>query len=426
MAKRRLVLQDTLALLTIFAITCVLALLTWLLFRSYSQHQKDAAARWKRRGDQALAAGKADAAVFDLRAALAYAPSDRGMEIELAGALAQAGSLQEATAYFNTLWDEEPGSGPINLQLARLAARQHQMATAREHYHLAIYGTWEGDGTVRRRQVRLELVRYLIQQGRFADARDELLIAAGNDTSTPALLEVAALLEQAHAPLDALGQYHEAASRHPASIIALEGAGETAFMLGRYRTARTYLERALAASGPEHPLVDRAAVETHQKEAEAVLAAYPSPQLPQRERLYRVLHAHEVARLRYFACARQLAQQPPAATPPANPHPVATVPVKRTLASRFNLLGGGKQQNEPAKPAQPATSDSDMASLAARWSAARPHLNMKDLAENPQFEQAEMQLVYETEQITSHVCGEPTGEDAALLRIAASPDTVEQ
>jgi hypothetical protein len=35
LAKRHLVFKDTLALLSIFAATCVLALLTWLIFRSY-------------------------------------------------------------------------------------------------------------------------------------------------------------------------------------------------------------------------------------------------------------------------------------------------------------------------------------------------------------------------------------------------------
>ena len=422
-AKRRLVLQDTLALLTIFVITCVLALLTWLLFRSYSQHQSDAAVRWKRRGDQALAAGNARAAVFDLRAALAYAPANTATEIELAGALAQAGNLQEATAYFNTLWDREPGSGPINLQLARLATRQSQMATALEHYHASIYGTWEGDGTVRRRQVRLELVKYLTQQARFSEARDELLIAAGNDSSTPALLEVAGLLEQAHAPLDALRQYREVASRHPPNIIALEGAGQTAFMLGRYRTARTYLERALAFNSPAHTLVDRAAVETNLHEADAALAAYPSAQLPQRERLHRVLLAHDLARLRYMECARQTA------APPATPVPAVAATGSAATGAAATGKDAAANKTPAARPESPqavAAATQAMANLGTRWSAARPHLNMTDLAENPQFEQAEMQLVYDTEQITSHACGQPTGANAALLRIATSPDTVDQ
>jgi hypothetical protein len=37
-----------------------------------------------------------------------------------------------------------------------------------------------------------------------------------------------------------------------------------------------------------------------------------------------------------------------------------------------------------------------------------------------------MQLAYDTEQVTAEVCGEPTGEDAALLRIAASPDSIDR
>jgi hypothetical protein len=46
--------------------------------------------------------------------------------------------------------------------------------------------------------------------------------------------------------------------------------------------------------------------------------------------------------------------------------------------------------------------------------------------DSEQLEKATMQLVYDTEQVTARVCGEPTGEDAALLRIAASPDSVDQ
>ena len=387
LAKRRLVFKDTLALSGILVVTCVLAVLTWLLFGSYSQHQSDAAARWKRRGEIALAQGNPMAAVFDLRAALSYAPDDRSTEIELAGALADAGRLQEAAAYFSTLWEKEPGSGTINLQLARVAARQQQTAIALEHYHAAIYGTWEGDGTVRRRQVRLELVRYLIQRNKFTDARDELLIAAGNDTATPALLEVAGLLEAAHAPSDALHQYHEIATRRPVNVLALEGAGQTAFTLGRYRTARSYLEKAIAAGSPEHPLVNKSLVEKNLQIANAVLASYPSQQLPERERLSRVMRAHELARRRFSDCDDQAAAQ-----------------------------------SAPA----PAEEQDAMDALAARWQAARPHLSVDDLATNPQLELAATQLVYDTEQLTNRVCGEPAGANAILLRIATSPDTVDQ
>ena len=67
-----------------------------------------------------------------------------------------------------------------------------------------------------------------------------------------------------------------------------------------------------------------------------------------------------------------------------------------------------------------------MAALSNRWQASRPRLTIAALAADGQLEQSAMQLVYDTEQVTEHVCGEPDGEDAALLRIAASPDTVNQ
>jgi tetratricopeptide (TPR) repeat protein len=392
LAKRHLVFKDTLALLSIFAATCVLAVLTWLIFRSYSQHQSDAAARWKRRGEDALRHNNAEAAVYDLRTALGYGLDDRTTAVELAGALAQAGRLQEAAVYFNTLWEKEPGDGEINLQLARLAARQGQAGSSLEHYHAAIYGVWEGDGAIRRRQVRLELVRYLIQQKRFGDARDELLIAAGNDTTTPGLMEVAGMLAEAHAPADALHIYHEVAGRRPVVVQALEGTGQMAFALARYRTARTYLDRALNASNAAHPLMDRALVEKNLRIANGVMAIYPSPELPQRERLRRVVRAYNVARKRYTACAN----------------------------------GAAGQNNTPQNGSTQIQNNDQMTALGNRWQNARPRLTVAALVDSAQLEQATTQLVYDTEQVTERVCGEPTGEDAALLRIAASPDAIDQ
>ena len=393
-AKRHLVIQDTLALLSVLAVTCILAVLTWLIFRSYSQHQSDAAARWKRRGEEALAQGKAAAAVYDLRTSLGYGQDDPGAEIELARALAEVDtprSLQEAAVYLNTLWEKEPGNGNINLQLARVLARQGQTTSALDHYHAAVYGVWEGQGAVRGRQARLEMVRYQIALGRYNDARGELLIAAGNDNSTQTLMVVAGLLTDAHAPADALHMYLEVAKRRPVVPRALEGAGQMAFTLGRYRTAREYLEKALNAASAAHPLADKALAETNLRVASAVMAISPSPALPQRERLRRVVRAYETARKRYTDCANGNAGQSPVAN--------------------------GKTQIQNSQ---------EMATLGNRWQAARPRLTIASLANDASLEEATMQLVYDTEQVTEHVCGEPTGEDAALLRIAASPESVNQ
>ena len=67
-----------------------------------------------------------------------------------------------------------------------------------------------------------------------------------------------------------------------------------------------------------------------------------------------------------------------------------------------------------------------MEALGNRWQAARPRLTVAALANNPQLEANTMQLIYDTEQVTEHVCGEPAGEDAALLRIAGSPNSIDQ
>ena len=160
--RRRLIFADTLALVTLFAITALLAVMTNYLYQSYASHQVELANRWLERGEQAMRDGKPQAAIDALSSALAFAPSDRNTEIQLAEALASAGRIQEATVYFNALLESQQGSGLINLQLARLAARQDNVNQAIEDYQRAIYGNWEGDGYVRRRDVRFELINYLI------------------------------------------------------------------------------------------------------------------------------------------------------------------------------------------------------------------------------------------------------------------------
>ena len=165
--KRKLVVRDTVALLTLLIVTLALFTATVFLFRAFSDLRSQLAQRWLTRGEAAMHTGNPAQAVEDLRSALAYAPGQQSIEIELAEALAEAGRTQEATSYFTTLWEAEPGSGIINLQLARLAARQGNQSEALERYRAAIYGNWEGDGTIRRRTVRLELINYLIDIHRY-------------------------------------------------------------------------------------------------------------------------------------------------------------------------------------------------------------------------------------------------------------------
>jgi tetratricopeptide (TPR) repeat protein len=380
LARRRLMLRDAVSLFTLFMITAVIFALTWLLFQSFEDHRQDLGRRWKSRGEQALHRGDPRDAIEALRSALAYVPS-RDTEIDLATALADAGKTQEAIAYFNTLWDSSPGDGLINLQLARLAARQGDRKLAVQHYQEALDGTWQGNGYNLRREVRLELARYMIANGDNANARTHLLIASSNAPEDPQIkLQIAGLLEKASDPQDALGIYRTISAVRNPPLAALEGAGRTAFALNHYRLAADYLQRAVSASSgaplsPAQLAADRDSLATAQR----LLLLYPGFDLPGIQRAQRMLADRSIARKRLDDCAA----------------------------------------SQPQVPTQ-------LAPIIARWSQLPQRLTARRLEQQPDLEQTMLQLIYDTETTTAQICGAPTGDDALLLRIARNPRAVEQ
>src|ERR1700748_3221980 len=82
--KQRLILRDTLALFSLFAITVVLFFVTLFLFHSFSVHRQQLAQRWRIRGETAMQSGTPIAAIEALRSAQEYAPDDENLQIELA------------------------------------------------------------------------------------------------------------------------------------------------------------------------------------------------------------------------------------------------------------------------------------------------------------------------------------------------------
>jgi len=380
LARRRLILRDAASLLTLFLITVVIFLLTLLLYRSFENHRQALGLRWKARGEAALQAGNPIQAIDALRSALAYTP-DRGTEIELAMALAQAGKTVEANAYFNTLLETAPGDGVINLQLARLAAKKGDERLAIQRYQAALDGTWEGNGYDRRREVRLELVNYLLSRKEYTSARTQLLIAASNAPDDPLIKdEIASLLEKAQDPTDALGLYRSVAAGRDAPLAAFEGAGRTAFNLGLYRVANAYLSRALSHPGAANlPAAEKAADQYMVDTASHVLLLYPDLDLPPRSRAERILYIRKVARDRLSACTTSNA----AATPKLSP-------------------------------------------IVSRWDQLPSELSVSQLEEQPDLENSILQLAWDTETGTAQVCGAPSGDDALLLRIARNPGAVEQ
>jgi tetratricopeptide (TPR) repeat protein len=440
--RRRLILSDTLSLSALFVITVALAFVTNRFYQSYASHQQELANRWMVRGEAALNQGNPQAAIIALRSALAFAPGERQIEIKLAEALASAGRIQEATAYFNTLLESEPGNGMINLQLARLAARQNNVTPALDYYHRAIYGNWEGDGYVRRRQVRMELIDFLISERLDDEARNELLVAAGNapEQDVQFLLQVAMAMEQAHQPGDALVAYQKAVRHDPSSLAAVEGVGRTAFALGHYAEAKQYLERAVNApgfaeqspgiSGPSRDLL---------RQATRLLTLYPAPQLRAAARSQRILDDRKIALARLNSClssqagGQQNAGSTSPAVPPATKRQTGTISLPdaieaplQSLASRFQHHGA-TQTGQPGNDASSVPKPADaLAALSARWQAQPETMQVSRLESDPDLAQSTLQLIYDTERVTAQVCGPSTGDDALLLKIAQAPNAVEQ
>jgi tetratricopeptide (TPR) repeat protein len=383
--KRRLILRDTLTFLSLSLITAVLFVVTHFLFHSFASHREELAQRWSARGREALASGHPDQAIVALRTALSYAPGDRTYELLLAQSLADAGHTDEAYNYFLSLWETQPGDGFINLQLARLAASKKDMQSAINYYRGAIYGTWEGDGALRRREVRLELARYLIAHHDLSNARTELLVAGGNAQDDIGLTStLAPLLEQAGAPADALNYYKKVLARDPDNRTALEAAGRLEYGFGNFEESYRLLAHAERKHTEEEPdstkhsspstvMMDNAA---------RLLALAPQRGLPPKERAARILKARDIAKKRFEACNAE------------------------ATAAR------GKS--------------SLLQTLAASWASKEANANLTELVREPSLQDATMKLVYDTEEQTGQVCGAPTGDDALLLLLAKSPKMMGQ
>lgn len=378
-ARRRLLLRDSFVFLILALVTVALFVVTLFLFRSFSSHRVELAQRWYSRGQRDLAGHNPNQAVLDLRTALAYAPAEHNYQMLLAEALSQAGNTDEAFAYFSNLWETQPGDGMLNIQLARLSAHKRDVEAAVHYYRSAIYGTWEGDGITRRRQARLELIRYLIAQKDLGTARNELLIASGNAPSDPAVqLELASLMQQAGDPVSALRLYQTILALQPHNPDALAAGGTVAFHLGYFATAHRLLEEAVR----HQPALEHdPTIQDLLTRSRSILDLDPSPTLSPRTRVAHILELRNLAHQRFDSCKAQLANSP-------------------DLAS--------------------------LQSLDARWSGEPAHVSSASLLQDPDRQQGELDLIYSTEITTRNLCGAPAGPDASVLLMALSPENIER
>jgi tetratricopeptide (TPR) repeat protein len=330
-------------------------------------------------------AGNLKAAVEEFRAALICDPTNSQYQLSLGRALRDTGDpkrLDEAESYLLALWQRTPQDGTINLALGRIAARRGSIEDALRYYHNAMYGVWNSDSDANRRKARLELIDFLLHKGARAEAQSELVALAAALPPDPALyLQAAELFGQAQDYRDALSRYEQALQLDRNNIAALAGAGEAAYHTGHYRTAQHYLQEAVKANPQNAPL--RELLDS----ASLILQTDPFVRrISDAERNRRIFDAFRKAGERLNACAE---------------------------VRGINL-------NDSANSSNP------LATLAAQYSAMKATLPRLRSAQESDLPDTIMDLVFQIEQQTGALCGEPQGTDEALLLISRNREAVDQ
>ncbi len=265
----------------------------------YKDERQNLAVEWRAQGVRDLARHPA-AAVADYETALAYA-DDADDRFSLAQALTRANRFAEARAQLLTLWAEEPGSGRVNLELGRLAAKANDEADAIRYYHAAIDGAWESGATTARRTARLELATFLLARGQNIRAQAELIAMIDDLPPDPALLtDVGQLLVSAGADARAMTLFQRAMTVGPGYAAAARQAAAVAFRAGNYQLTREYLTTASAREPLDAAGQDELAVATQ------ILAVDPwAPRLSARVRAQRTLACIAIAQRRLDRCQPQ-------------------------------------------------------------------------------------------------------------------------
>jgi tetratricopeptide (TPR) repeat protein len=208
------------------------------------------AARWFARGQEAIARGYPSVAIEDYRNALGYEGDNPQYRLKLAEALMADRRLAEAHSYLLGLWSQTPGNAEVNLDLARLYAKENKSDQAVRYYRSAIDGVWSENALQRRIETRFELVHYLLQCGDRARAIAELIALQAETPDDPSLqLSIGNLLLQLGESSRAERTFESILKQQPQNADAWLGAGQAALAAGDYRAAVNALSKALALSG---------------------------------------------------------------------------------------------------------------------------------------------------------------------------------
>lgn len=324
---------------------------------------------WYERGEQYIASGSIENAIQAFRSATAGTRYNEQYALALADALTAGNHDAEAQQLLLRLRESDPENTDINIYLARLTSKQGQTSDAARYYENALYGRWNGSHVdVRRRQLRIELIRFLLEHQERNLASSELLIVETELPDLPApWIETAKLFGQAGDLQHALKDYSEAFRLDSDNIEALTGVGETSFQLADYTKAAHYLKAALK--------LDPRAAKTRQllSLAEMLLADDPlAPHLTAGERQRRLISDFARSLQRLESCLNQ------------NPS---------------NQTNAGLQ------------------ALQAEALAMQPKLNQRKPLPDSDIITAGLNLVLRMQRAASDTCGEPSVQDQALILI---------
>lgn len=272
-----------------------------------SQARMRAAAAWFRAGEDQIASGQVTGAVTALRRASAIDRSNSTYRLALASALSARAEDDPARQLLLGLRQSMPENVTVNLQLARIEARQKDTVAAVGYYQNALYGKWDADQLRDRPRIRVELIRYLLDHGQPGLALPELLVLSANlPDDGPSHVELGQLFVTAGDPRRALGHFERAIAANPKDETALAAAGAATFAIGDYAAADRYF-RAAPQTG---------ATNTLRTVTRLVLTKDPlASRLSTRDRRLRLEEGVAHARARLDACV------PPAA--PGAPDDVA-------------------------------------------------------------------------------------------------------
>lgn len=218
----------------------------------FRERRIETARRAAETGNQLQAQGRTSEAVQQYRVALAVTGED-DTRLALGLALLELSRPDEARIYLEEVRRNRPDSGPASLALARIAARAGRIEPAAALYLEAARGQWpEVVALDRRMDAGFELAVLLAGRGETPAAVAHLLELDRALTAMPERrVLVAARLVALRAFEEARAILQLVVRQAPRNAAALRGLGEAELGLGNYRSARTALQRAVAADAAD-------------------------------------------------------------------------------------------------------------------------------------------------------------------------------